>query len=115
MINDTWNILEDFIRKEAGAFSNKSLTPETSLEDDLDITGDDSDTFMERFFSYFQVDVGDFDIDRYFSGEGGGLLGILTNAIINPGKLKKIPLTLGMLEKAIVLKIWDTERIENTG
>ena len=115
MKSDTWDELENFVRKEAGVFSNKILRPETSLEDDLDITGDDSDIFMERFFSYFLVDVGDFKIDRYFSGEGGGLLSILTKAIsINStGKFDKIPLTLGMLEKAIDLKMWDTERIEN--
>jgi hypothetical protein len=51
--NDSWNELENFVRKEAGVFSNKILKPETSLEDDLDITGDDSDIFMERFFSIF--------------------------------------------------------------
>jgi len=113
--SDKWSELENFVRKEAGVFSNKILNPETSLEDDLDITGDDSDIFMERFFSYFLVDVGDFEIDRYFSGEGGGLLSILAKAVLkkNNGKSDNIPLTLGMLEKAIDLKIWDTKRIEN--
>jgi hypothetical protein len=39
----------------------------------------------------------------------------LTKAISikNTEKLDKIPLTLGMLEKAIDLKMWDTARIEN--
>lgn len=115
MKSNAWDALEAFVRKEAGVFSNKILKPETSLEDDLDITGDDSDIFMERFFNYFLVDVGDFKIDRYFSGEGGGLLSIFTKSILTKktGKFDKIPLTLSMLEKAIDLKVWDTERIEN--
>ncbi|WP_090328014.1 DUF1493 family protein [Duganella sp. CF517] len=115
MKNYIWNELENFVRKEVGVFPAKILKRDTSLEDDLDVTGDDSDIFMEKFFGHFQVNVGDFDIDRYFSGEGGGLLGMLTKAILlkNAGKPNKIPLTLGMLEKAIVLKIWDTKQIES--
>lgn len=116
MRTDIWNELENFVRKESGVFPSKILRPDTSLEDDLDITGDDSDIFMEKFFSYFQVDVGDFNIDRYFLGEGGGLLEMLISGILKKraGKLDRIPLTLGMLEKAIDLKVWNTERIEDS-
>lgn len=115
MNSDVWDNLESFVRKESGIFSDKTLNRDTSLEDDLDITGDDSDTFMERFFNYFSVDVGDFDIDRYFLGEGGNFLSLLVNAIFkrNAEKFHKIPLTLGMLEKAIILKKWNTKSIEN--
>ena len=108
--------MENFVRKESGVFPNKILKPDTSLEDDLDITGDDSVAFMEEFFSYFQVDVGNFNINRYFLGEGGGLLEMLTSGILKKraGKLNRVPLTLRMLEKAINLKVWNTERIEDT-
>ena len=115
MNSNSWSELEGFVRRESGAFPGKILGRETSLEDDLDTTGDDSDIFMEKFFEYFSVDVGDFDIDRYFLGEGGGLLSLLVNKIKRNDIKNKTPLTLKMLEKSIELRRWDTDLIENSG
>jgi hypothetical protein len=119
-----WEKLESFARKEVVPFKKTKLDRYTLLENDLDITGDDSDEFMEEFFKSFNVDPGDFDLGRYFEGEGVSIFAIFYPLILVGlllyrlcgGKLKgsdKIPLTLGMLEKAIELGKWDTAEIEN--
>lgn len=115
MNDNIWDELEIFIRKEAGVFPGKNLDRDTSLEDDLDITGDDAVDFMRNFFDYFNVDIGDIDLRRYFYGEGSFLY-IFIKLIFNKKseKSKMLPLTLRMLEKAIILKKWDTNTIENS-
>ena len=70
----TWNEFEDFVRREAGVSPQKILAKDHAVEGDLDITGDDAVEFMERFFDKFPVQVGDFEFNRYFSGEGFSLI-----------------------------------------
>jgi hypothetical protein len=47
-----------------------SITPETRLEHDLGITGDDAVPLMEAFCKEFDVVCEHFPAERYFSGEG---------------------------------------------
>lgn len=109
--------LEDFARRESGVFPSKILNQLTTIEDDLQITGDDAVDFMEKFFDKFEVDYEAFDFQRYFNGEGLNPFKMLLLPF--PGfraKLKKevikVPLTLGMLAKAVELKRWDAKKIE---
>ena len=73
------------------------LTFETTLEGDLQITGDDSDEFIIAFGKKFNIDVSNFDLAAYFGGEGG--LWGLTWTLPTPGK---IPITLGDLYNAVL-------------
>ncbi|MDH5381448.1 MAG: DUF1493 family protein [Cyclobacteriaceae bacterium] len=93
---ETLDLIKEFVVKERGKYRNP-LIRETALEQDLKITGDDSDEFILAFSKEFNVDISDFDIGKYFSDEGG--LSILH--VLFGKKTGKTPLTLGDLEKAV--------------
>jgi hypothetical protein len=114
MTDQRWTQLESFVRAETGSFSRQVITPSTSLEDDLDLTGDDADDFMAKFFAHFKIDAGDFDSGRYHLGEGSGLV-LLFATLLSKKKrdrLKRIPLTMAMLQEAIRIGRWETARVE---
>lgn len=113
MPNSVWENLESFVRVEAGISGRKTLTRQLGLESDLDLTGDDADDFMGKFFEKFEVKHGDFQFDRYFCGEGFNpfvILGFLFSAKLRR-KYDREPLTLGMLEKAIEIGVWDSREL----
>lgn len=109
--------LEAFIRKEIGLSSKNQLNPSDTLEDDLGVTGDDADDFMGAFSKRFNVEPGDFDFHRYFEMEGFSVwpFSIFTNWLHKRWGIKKYdqrePLTLAMLQRAIDLGVWETERL----
>ncbi|SAK41062.1 acyl carrier protein [Caballeronia pedi] len=110
-----WGQLELFVRSETGA--RKVLTRQLTLEKDLDLTGDDADDFMGKFFEKFEVKHGDFDLNRYFSGEGFNpfvIIGFLFSRKLRQ-QYEKVPLTLSMLEKAIEAGIWKSGSLEKFG
>ncbi|MDH7460703.1 DUF1493 family protein [Chitinophagaceae bacterium 26-R-25] len=84
-----------------------TLTRETTLEDDLMITGDDSDFFMHDLVDTFKLDASDYDGSKYFRGEGFDFIFPLLRFFLGQKKWmptpkeKKVPLTLGMLEQCI--------------
>lgn len=105
--------IEDFARKESGIFPRKKINQSTTIEDDLDITGDDAIDFMGKFFDKFEVDYQGFFFDRYFTEEGLNPFKIFLLPFPSfRKKMKKVPITLGMLAKAVELKRWDAEKIE---
>lgn len=110
--------LEAFIRKEIGLSSKKPINPSSTLEDDLGVTGDDADDFMGAFSKHFNVEPGNFDFHRYFEMEGFSVwpFSIFTNWLHKRWGIKKYdqrePLTVGMLQRAIELGIWDSERLK---
>ncbi|VWC21580.1 acyl carrier protein [Burkholderia lata] len=111
----TWNELETFVRRKAGVSPKETLTKCHAIEGDLDITGDDAVEFMESFFEKFPVQVGDFDFNRYFSGEGFSLIEVALMAFSRKRRAKydKVPLTLGMLYQAILDGEWNNLRLES--
>ncbi|WP_028218230.1 DUF1493 family protein [Paraburkholderia oxyphila] len=113
MTTQTWMELESFTRTEAGVRASKPVTASDRLEDDLDLTGDDADEFMGKFFERFPVKPGDYEFSRYFSEEGFNLLAILAMPFSRKQQKKydKQPLTVGMLERAINLGVWDSEKL----
>ncbi|GKT15683.1 DUF1493 family protein [Acidovorax sp. SUPP2522] len=109
--------IEDFARNESGIFPSKTINQLTTIEDDLQITGDDAVDFMEKFFDKFEVDYEAFEFQRYFNGEGLNPLKMLLLPL--PGfraklrkEVMKVPLTLEMLARAVELKRWDAAKIE---
>ncbi|CAB3797439.1 hypothetical protein LMG28688_04525 [Paraburkholderia caffeinitolerans] len=110
MKSRSWESLESFVRQEACISSKKSITPVTSVEDDLGQQGDDADLFMQRFFEAFDVDRGDYDFHRYFLMEGEGVLYHLLSKYLmrRNHTLKREPLTVGMLHAALLNGKWDS-------
>jgi hypothetical protein len=113
MENSIWEELESFIRKEAGVGNKKILAKSDTLERDLDITGDDAEDFMGNFFLTFKVDHGDFSLDQYFSGEGFNPFEMIAMIFSKKTRQKydKEPVTLGMLEAAVLAGVWNSEQL----
>jgi hypothetical protein len=112
MENRTWESLESFVRKEACISPKKSITQESTVEDDLGQQGDDADEFMQRFFEAFRVDRGDYDFHRYFLMEGEGVLyHLLMKLLRKPHSFRRETLTVGMLHRALVNGKWDSEAL----
>ncbi len=94
--------LVDFIKKET-YLHDINLSYNTVLETELGVTGDDADIFIVAFGKEFNVDVSNFEIGKYFKGEGIDLAGILN--FLNRKKseeVKQSVLTVGDLESAII-------------
>jgi hypothetical protein len=110
MPSSIWEELELFVRSETEISKHQALTRGLNLEKDLDLTGDDADDFMGKFFEKFRIEHGDFDFDRYFSPEGFNLFVVIGFAFSKKSRRKydKEPLTLGMLEKAIEAGVWNS-------
>lgn len=108
--------VEAFARKESGVLPGRNLHSETTIEDDLSITGDDAVEFMETFFAEFGVDSSGFDFGRYFHNEGFNPLQLFWMPLRRyRDRQRKVPITLGMLAKSVELKRWDAARIESAG
>jgi hypothetical protein len=109
--------LEALIRKEAGISQKKKIRSASVIEDDFGITGDDASDLMVAYFERFNVAPGDFDFNRYFEMEGFSIwpFSILTNWLHRRWGIAKYehrePLTVGMLQRAIDLGVWDSQRL----
>ncbi|WP_233805623.1 DUF1493 family protein [Paraburkholderia sp. HP33-1] len=117
MENRSWANLESFVRKEACISSKKSIAPEMTIVDDLGQQGDDADIFMERFFEVFCIDRGDYDFHRYFLMEGEGFLYhlILKHIMRKNHSIKREPLTIEMLHRAIINGKWNSGALSVRG
>ncbi|MEL6606647.1 MAG: DUF1493 family protein [Bacteroidota bacterium] len=88
----------------------KGLTRETRILHDLRIAGDDAEELLEAFSERFQVDLSDFEFERYFDLEGVDPIGL--SILIRKLRGDKIPkksshsLTLGDLEQAAINGKW---------
>ncbi|WP_036003734.1 DUF1493 family protein [Paraburkholderia caribensis] len=107
--------LEAFIRKQVRLPAAKSINPADQLEDDYGVSGDDADDFMHEFGKRFNVQPGDFVLQRYFDLEGiSGPLCFITHWLHKKMGIKKYPkerLTIAMLQRAIDLGAWDSQRL----
>lgn len=111
------NLLQ-FVKKQAGLWRQHTLIASTKIERDLGVTGIDADEFMEAFFQEFDVLLGDYDGGRYFGPEGLELgLSFISRWLERRRKVKRPPketLTIGMLQRAIELGVWDSERLRKS-
>jgi acyl carrier protein len=94
-------------------FKRKPITRETTIEEDLKITGDDSDEFLIAFGKEFKVNVSDFKIGDYFGSEGDPVLRTLNRILSRGKKRSKKTLTIGHLEKAVLAGKLDEEVINS--
>lgn len=111
----TWKKLEAWVRKENCTSPKKLLTRDTQLNDDLDVTGDDADDFMEHFFEEFSIDYGDYNFDHYFVAEGFSPIEIFLLMISKKKRASydRPPITLGMLYQAALDGRWDCARLDS--
>lgn len=102
---DAFELVKNFVKDDRWPHYNRELFRETSIEGDLKITGDDAYDFMVAFVDKFEINANEFDITKYFEEEGLMLNFRLIAKLLRGEKVpKKIPLTLGDLERAIITK-----------
>ncbi len=104
-LTEVINFVKSFTRT-----SYNNISPETTLEKDLGITGDDGQDFMQGFFQKFTVSNESFDCSNYFSSEGLDLFGIsyILRKILRlpPLKNPSHDITIKDLHDAIELGYW---------
>ncbi|MGF6743596.1 DUF1493 family protein [Paraburkholderia atlantica] len=109
--------LEEFLREKIGIPPKIEIKPSSSLEDDFGVTGDDASKLINTFSIRFNVQPGDFEFLRYFNMEGFSVwpFSILTRYLLKLRGVKdyknKEPITIGMLQRAIELGVWDSQRV----
>lgn len=110
--------LDKFVRAEAGLSARQTISPSTEIVEGLQIDGIDCEYLMEAFFGKWSIEPGDYEYFRYFYPEP--LLDPLPSLSKHFYRRKmqgielheeKEPLTLGMLQHAIELGVWDTARL----
>jgi hypothetical protein len=111
---EAWESIQNITSKFTGLASNK-LTRESRIENDLGITGDDAEEYLQKFIDNFSVNVEGFDISKYFDDEGFDPIGIslLIRRILKKPMMKKSEhqLTLGDLELWAIHGNWaDVEK-----
>jgi acyl carrier protein len=110
--SEMFETLKAFIIKETYE-ENIEITPNTIIETELGVTGDDAVNFIIAFGKKFNVDVSNFMAADYFEGEGFDLIGSLIRAITGKKKPKKKVLTVGDLDRAVKAGKLDESVIEN--
>jgi acyl carrier protein len=105
-----------FIRKNDWGDA-KRLDENTSVEDDMGITGMDAVDFINDYAKEFNVDIKEFDYRKYFYAEGGiDLINPLLNLFKREEErinIKPKVLTLKHLEKAVIAGRLDEEVINS--
>lgn len=91
----------------------EDVLPETMLEEDLGLYGDDAMEFLVVFSKEFNVDISNFMAADYFSPEGDIILPSLIRAITGKKKKKQKYLQVQHLEKAILAGRLDEEIINS--
>ena len=101
MRNDIFESIREFTVKQQGV-NERDVTQNASLENDLEIYGDDAIDFLVAFSKKFNVDISKFKAADYFSPEGVDVVGIIVRLFTGKKKKEKKELTIGHLEKAVI-------------
>lgn len=100
--------LMELLHEEIGLPERKTLRLETAINHDLGCDGADARHLMEALEERFAVGLIDYDAYRYFQPEGFDVF----QKRRAKGRGNKVPLTIGMLYKAIKAQRWDTQALE---
>jgi hypothetical protein len=82
------------------------LRPETRLEEDLGMTGDDASEFLEAFAGAFGVDSTGIEFHKHFGPECGPILFWPAGLKEQMRDLGKYPVTVGHLIEVATSKRW---------
>lgn len=99
---DRFAELVSFIRDNIGEYE-MPITKETSIEDDLGVSGDEADRLVIAVSKRFNFNMENFKFGRYFNDEP---------SIFDTSRMVK-PFTVGHLEKAIIAGRLDEEVINS--
>lgn len=91
-----------FIREEIGEFQIE-FNESSLIEDDLGVTGTEAESLIKNYAKRFDVDIRNFQFNKYFYSEPGWFVG---------NKKYKYPLTIGDLYKGINKKVLDDLTIQ---
>jgi hypothetical protein len=83
-------------------------TADTSINIDLGCNGADAQHLIETLEDHFAIDFVDYDSYRHFQLDGYDVF-LKRKA---KGRGDKVPLTIGMLYRAIKAQRWDTDELE---
>ncbi|WP_276504407.1 DUF1493 family protein [Terrimonas pollutisoli] len=112
MNNEIFDRLKRFTIKQA-AVTEKEVTENAGLENDLGVSGDDAVEFIIAFGKEFNVDVSKFMAADYFSPEGDSILPAFIRMVTGKKHPKQKELTIKHLEKAIIAGRLDEEVINS--
>jgi acyl carrier protein len=104
----TMHLLMQLLHEEIGLPERKTISLTTSINFDLGCDGADARHLMEALEEQFGIDFVDYDAYRYFQPEGFDVF-LKRRA---KGRGDKVPLTVGMLYKAIKEQRWETQELE---
>lgn len=94
--------LKGFIKKKIGY----KVTESTVFFKDLDLIGDDADTFMLELSQYFEIDMTDFKFDEYFINEYNIPFLYFYDIIFRKEKIKRKEFDLNHLEAIVKNRKW---------
>jgi hypothetical protein len=100
--------LMQLLHEELGLPERKTISLSTSINFDLGCNGADAQHLIEALENHFAIDFVDFDSYRYFQPDGYDVF-LKRKA---KGRGDKVPLTIGMLYRAIKTQRWDTQALE---
>ncbi|MCU1751890.1 DUF1493 family protein [Pseudomonas sp. 6D_7.1_Bac1] len=101
-------LLMQLLHEELGLPERKTISLTTSINFDLGCDGSDARHLMETLEEQFAIDFIDYDAYRYFQPEGFDVF-LKRRA---KGRGDKVPLTIGMLYRAIKVQQWNTQELE---
>jgi len=101
-------LLMQLLHEELGLPERKTISLSTSINFDLGCNGADAQHLIETLENHFTIDFVDFDSYRYFQPDGYDVF-LKRKA---KGRGDKVPLTIGMLYRAIKAQRWDTQVLE---
>lgn len=100
--------LMQLLHEELGFPERKTISLATSINFDLGCNGADARHLIETLEDHFAIDFVDFDSYRYFQPDGFDV----NLKRKSKGRGEKVPLTIGMLYRAIKAQRWDTDELE---
>ncbi|WP_347903233.1 DUF1493 family protein [Pseudomonas purpurea] len=103
------HLLMQVLHEELSLPERKTIRLDTSINFDLGADGADAQHLMEALEEQFGIDFVDYDAYRYFHPEGYDVA-LKRRA---KGRGDKLPLTIGMLYKAVKTQRWDTGTLES--
>ncbi len=92
--------LRNFVNESRGQYSF-NFKKSTTIQEDLNVWGDDAVEFIEEFGKTFNVDISEFNYNKYFRPEGDMIMVTILRIFRKTKTYEFTPLTLGDLEQAI--------------
>jgi hypothetical protein len=96
--DDIWRQIIQFVKEERW---DGEYTHETDLVKDLKLKGDDAYEFICLYGKKFNINIIDFNFEKYFYAEGDWILAGILDLILKRKKEIKEKITLGDLERGV--------------